>query len=203
MAPLQAFYSQPDKPLAREADRAKGGSDKPVLSSYSFMGMSPNGKCRCEAKPCYWCGQTEVLHRLQGQQIWFLEFTRVLCCLIGPQGQKGDMGKKGDPGPQGAVGPQGQHGVPGVPGHEGECRGHSDSAGLPQLRAGLSLVSTDARLSLQVALGSLDLLGRKERQVSCTEGADSSRDIRLISFIQCFMTRKAASGLDPSVGKRM
>lgn len=68
--PLQAFNS-------READRARGGSDRPALSSYSFMGMSPSGKCWCEAKPCYGCGQTEVLHRLRRQRTCFFEFIHV------------------------------------------------------------------------------------------------------------------------------
>lgn len=33
MAPLQAINSRPEKHLAREADRARGRSDKPALSS--------------------------------------------------------------------------------------------------------------------------------------------------------------------------
>lgn len=83
-----------------------------------------------------------MLRSLQRQQIRFIELTRVLCCLIGPQGQKGDMGKKGDPGPQGPVGPQGARGLPGPPASEGECRGHRVT-GRAQL--GLSeLLSTDA-----------------------------------------------------------
>lgn len=82
MAPLETFNSRPDKHLAREADRARGGSDRPALSSSSFMVTMPlNGKCRCEAKPCYWCGQTEVLHRLQRQQTCLFEFTRVCCAF--------------------------------------------------------------------------------------------------------------------------
>lgn len=59
MAPLQAFNSSPDKHLAREADRARGGSDRPALSPYSFIchqmvnaGVRPNlptgvGRQRC------------------------------------------------------------------------------------------------------------------------------------------------------------
>lgn len=61
---------------------------------------------------------------------------------------------------------------------------------------------TDARVSLQGAPGSLDRLGRKERQVSWAEGAISCGGIILISLVWCFMTRKAAAGLDPSMGKR-
>lgn len=81
MAPLQAFNSRPDKHLAREADRARGGSDRPALSPYSFMvTMSPDVKCRCEDKPSYWCGQTEVLHRLQRQQIWV--FLNLYMCAV-------------------------------------------------------------------------------------------------------------------------
>lgn len=106
------------------------------------------------------------------------------------------MGKKGDPGPQGPAGPEGVSGLPGVPGSEGECRGH----GVTPAEGLAELLSTDASVSLQVALGSLDLLGQKERQVSSTEGAASSGDTN--SFIWCSMTRKTAAGLDPCMGKR-
>lgn len=127
MAPLQAINSRPDKHLARQADRVRGGSDRPALSSYSFMvTMSPNTKCRCAMQtfllvwPKRGAPQAAETSNLV---LWI--YKCVLCCLTGTQGQKGDMGKKGDPGPQGAVGPQGQQGLPGQSGSEGKCRGHS------------------------------------------------------------------------------
>ncbi|KAM9630932.1 macrophage receptor MARCO [Morphnus guianensis] len=105
--------------------------------------------------------------------------------IAGLQGQKGETGKKGDPGPRGPMGPQGQQGVPGLPGFNGKCRGHR--------------ATHRQRKRAMVARGSLDVLGRKERQVRSTEGAVSSRDMRPISFRWCFMTRKTAARLDPSM----